>query len=105
MDSYKLNMNNRDSLGFDRKIKDREKELNQDSPLYEKESFRNIKKDHENNRLNLNDKAQLYNGDARKIQNGTALKFLYAEPNGNISLGKDSLIVFSFIFSKKIILL
>jgi hypothetical protein len=93
MEQNKVNMDNRDSLGFDRKIKEREKELNKDSPLYEKESFRQIKQHFQNNRLNLNEKAQLYSGEAKKIQNGVPLKFLSADNSGNITLNRESLTV------------
>ena len=91
LDHHKINMDNRDSMGFDRKIKERELELHIDSPLHEKESFRQIKTDHENNRLNLNDKAQLYNVEGKKIQNGLPLKFLTADHKGIISINKDAM--------------
>jgi len=91
LDAQKLNMDNRDSLGFDRKIKERELELNKDSPLNQKESFRQIKHDHENNRLNLNDKAHLYNVEDKKIQNGHPLKFISADHKGIISINKESM--------------
>lgn len=87
-------MNNRGSLGIDRKIQEREREINNDSPLLEKESFRNIKKDYDSNRLNLNDKAQLYNHEFRKIQTGTPLKFITADNNGYITLNKEASTVF-----------
>ena len=96
-------MGDRDSLGFDRKIKEREKELHKDSPLHEKESFRQIKNDHEHNKLNLNDKAQLYNADARKIQNGVPLKFLIVDNKGIISLSKDSTVVKKMLIKSNIL--
>ena len=94
MDQNKVTMEDRDSLGFDRKIKQKEKELTKDSPLYEKESFRQIKRDFENNRLNLNEKAHLFSAEAKKIKNGIPLKFLTSDTYGNITLNRESLTVF-----------
>lgn len=95
LDSHQLNMNNRDSLGFDRKVKDKESEMNRNngSPLLDKESFRQIKQDHDKHTMNLNEKAMLFNNENRKMQNGTPLRFIATDAYGNLILNKESTIV------------
>lgn len=97
-------MEQRDAIGFERKLKQKEKEL-ENSPPHSAQSgqFKKIQNDYNNNQFNLNDKASLYNISENifkpyhgKIKEGKRLLLIDSDYHGNLRTHSEALEVFLF---------